>query len=101
MRQRTSAQPSLDLCLWTFAGDSTVHKQLAEADLIVELMNVIVSIAMFEADVMVILKWAVIHKLFACEIQTGRQKDIQVEMAGLHIPPPPTQQKKLTILPAQ
>ncbi len=42
---------SLNVC-----RDSTVHKQLAEADLIVELMNVIVSIAMFEADVMVILK---------------------------------------------
>ncbi len=42
---------SLNVC-----GDSTVHKQLAEADLIVELMNVIVSIAMFEVDVMVILK---------------------------------------------
>ncbi len=42
---------SLNVC-----GDSTVHEQLAEADLIVELMNVIVSIAMFEADVMVILK---------------------------------------------
>ncbi len=35
--------------------------------------------------------------LFAVEIQTGRQKDIKLKWPGLHISPPPTHTKKLTI----